>query len=325
MERLKNTRFSVIIPTFEAESTIDRCIESILGQSHAEFEILIIDDASADGTRDRVAAFEDPRIRFIAKDVNGGPADCRNIGLDEATGEFIVFVDADDWLDPEFLSSVAKKLNGRSDLDYVITRYRLVGAQGAVMDAQSPNLEKPLETFLHDRIVSSVWAKAFKADPIRLQRIRFPAIRYMEDSAFNVRFLLSTSGAAFAEEAVYNYSKLQSSATTRPFDAATIEQIERGLWETQKVLAEAAYHRPDLADARAIRMLLLQGIFRLVADYHSGSSLSFATVFRKQMANQFSFASILRQPELRLRDKTLIMGFYAAPRLAIKLLAWVRG
>jgi glycosyltransferase involved in cell wall biosynthesis len=304
---------------FNAEGTIERCLRSILDQSGPSFEIIAVDDASTDATVERVRAIADPRLSLVELPENAGPSACRNAGLGAAAGELIVFVDADDWLDPHYLERLADAAT--PGLDYVIARYQLVSSGSSVLDAQSPDLEAPLESFLADRIVSSVWAKAFRAEPIRRHGIRFPEVRYMEDSAFNVAFLLASRGAAFADAAVYNYSKLGGSATTRPFDDAAVQQIETGLAATNDVLDSAGYERPRLIEARAIRMLLLQGIFRLAADERTGRATGFWREFRRQMTRRFPLSTIAPQPFLRPRDKALIAAFYSAPATTIRLLA----
>lgn len=89
-------RISVIIPTFNAEATVDKAIRSVLEQDFAPHEILIVDDCSEDGTLERVRQFEDDRIEVIALEENVGPGAARNVGLERASGEFVAFLDADD-------------------------------------------------------------------------------------------------------------------------------------------------------------------------------------------------------------------------------------
>lgn len=93
-------KISIIVPAFNAESTIARCIDSILKQTLTEFELIIIDDGSADRTSEICAAYGDDRIHYYRKE-NGGPSSARNMGLSLARGEYIGFVDADDGIVPE--------------------------------------------------------------------------------------------------------------------------------------------------------------------------------------------------------------------------------
>lgn len=98
-------RISVIVPVYNAECYIVDCVESILAQSYKEFELLLIDDGSQDksGMICDAYADKDQRVKVIHKE-NGGVSSARNLGLSIATGEYVTFVDSDDWIDQEFLT-----------------------------------------------------------------------------------------------------------------------------------------------------------------------------------------------------------------------------
>ena len=93
---------SIIIPAYDAEEYIGRCLESVLGQSYRTIEVIVVDDGSTDGTGAicREAAARDGRLRVVTQ-ANGGPARARNAGLEQARGAWVMFVDADDELDRE--------------------------------------------------------------------------------------------------------------------------------------------------------------------------------------------------------------------------------
>ena len=99
-----NALISVIVPVYNAESYLSDCLESLTRQTHRELEILVVDDGSADNSAALCEEWEkkDERIRLIRKE-NGGVSSARNRGLDEAQGEYVAFVDADDWILPEML------------------------------------------------------------------------------------------------------------------------------------------------------------------------------------------------------------------------------
>ena len=116
---------SVIIPCYNAEGTIGRCINSVLSQSFESFEILVVDDASSDGTLSRVESYDDPRLRILELESNSGsPAGPRNVGLREARGSFVAFLDSDDFWNPEKLLKqieFMKESNCRfSCTDYIV-------------------------------------------------------------------------------------------------------------------------------------------------------------------------------------------------------------
>lgn len=107
----ENVCISVIIPVYKAESVLSRCVDSILNQSYRNFELLLIDDGSPDrsGNLCDEYANQDNRIRVIHQE-NGGVSSARNRGLEEAKGDYLLFVDSDDWILPDYFSSIQSYL-----------------------------------------------------------------------------------------------------------------------------------------------------------------------------------------------------------------------
>ena len=103
-------QFSVIIPTYQRASTIHLTIESVLAQTFQDFEILVMDDGSTDGTDQVIAGFESTKIRYSWEGNSGGPARPRNRGIELAKGDWVCFLDADDLWHPEKLETVSKIL-----------------------------------------------------------------------------------------------------------------------------------------------------------------------------------------------------------------------
>lgn len=93
---------SVIIPVYNGERTIKRCVNSVLAQSYKDFELILVDDGSTDGTSILLDSFDDSRV-VVAHKVNGGVSSARNHGLDIAKGEYISFIDADDVVEENYL------------------------------------------------------------------------------------------------------------------------------------------------------------------------------------------------------------------------------
>ena len=90
---------SIIIPTYNTEKYIEKCIQSVLEQTYTDYEIIIVDDCSTDNSMDVVARFKDPRIKVIKNEINRGPSYSRNRGIQLSKGDFIALLDSDDWWD----------------------------------------------------------------------------------------------------------------------------------------------------------------------------------------------------------------------------------
>lgn len=113
-----NIFFSVVIPTYNRSGVLKRAIESVLAQSLSNFEILVMDDGSTDNTSAVVEAFNDPRITYEWDKNFGGPARPRNRGIAKAKGEWVCFLDADDWWKPNKLQICSEHINNGVDLIY---------------------------------------------------------------------------------------------------------------------------------------------------------------------------------------------------------------
>ena len=112
---------SVIIPVYGVETTLDRCVESVLGQRMSDMEVILVDDGSPDRCPQMCDewAQRDSRIKVIHKE-NGGLSDARNAGLDIATGDFLTFVDSDDWIDDGLYSQLLQQMGDNDLQEYSI-------------------------------------------------------------------------------------------------------------------------------------------------------------------------------------------------------------
>lgn len=104
--------FTVLIPTYDRCELLPRAVSSVLAQTHRDFELLVVDDASPDATREVVAAVDDPRVVYVRRSTNGGPGATRNTGLAAARGQWITLLDDDDEYLPDFLQATHRTISG---------------------------------------------------------------------------------------------------------------------------------------------------------------------------------------------------------------------
>lgn len=162
---MSDPKISVIIPVYNAESTLRRCVDSVLAQSFTDFECLLINDGSQDRSGeicDEYAA-KDSRIRVFHKE-NGGVSSARNLGLDNATGEWIAFVDSDDWVGEKYLESFLY----HSDADIVVMDGYFNCLPDNIEEISLPGLLSfrtagdVIARYLDNPIIKTPWAKLFK-------------------------------------------------------------------------------------------------------------------------------------------------------------------
>lgn len=180
---------SIIIPAYNAAKTIVRCVESILSQTYYDWELIIIDDGSADNTIDVCKSFQDERIRVYHKE-NGGVSSARNYGLTYAKGEYIAFVDADDYLEPMYL----EHLYQGCEFDLSITGFcydkELEKSNLLLELVDKSSIAKLLSCLINADQLCYPWGRLFKRSVIEQNHIRFnEKMRFAEDNVFNWEYL----------------------------------------------------------------------------------------------------------------------------------------
>jgi len=203
---------SVVIPMYNSVSTIERCLTSVMRQLYKDTEIIVIDDGSTDHGADVVLelAFGDDRIRYIRQE-NGGPSRARNRGLDEANGEWICFVDSDDAIEEDYLSSLYDCIR-ETDCDIVMCGFRAVTGDRSenwllsesAMASLKGNLREDLVTLRC--YVSSPCMKIFRKDRIEELHLRFREDMVLaEDRYFNNHYYTKCNTVGFINRPLYVY------------------------------------------------------------------------------------------------------------------------
>lgn len=209
---MDKNRISIIIPVYNAEDFLDKCLESVLGQGFTSYEVLLIDDGSTDSSPlicDRYSA-TDPRFRVIHKK-NGGVSSARNAGINLAKGEYLMFVDSDDELLPDALDVMMRGVSGE---DLVLGGYT-ASIGGVPRKENSPSYtrsykEKEMAGFFDDNIIRNCdmldapWAKLFKRKAVG--NLRFcEELNYAEDKLFVFSFFSRCTSAYTCSEPIYVY------------------------------------------------------------------------------------------------------------------------
>lgn len=183
---INNARISVIVPVYKVESYLRQCVDSIINQTYKNLEILLVDDGSPDNCPqicDEYAS-NDQRIKVIHKH-NGGQSEARNKALDIATGDYISFVDSDDWLAPNMYETLMSKISEKTCDIGMCARYVVTGKKITVDSALSEDMiktkEEVMPIILKDIIGSQPWDKIYKKE--LWDGIRFPVGRVYEDIA----------------------------------------------------------------------------------------------------------------------------------------------
>lgn len=221
---MPSPEISVIVPVYNTEKYLRRCVDSILAQTYTDFELLLVDDGSTDGSGaicDEYAAL-DPRVRVFHKP-NGGVSSARNFGLDHARGQWITFADSDDKMCEAHLEDLAKY----SQYDFRANDYRCNNDELPHDSLPDKNYSEEVEigeciaTYFNQHF-RMPWGKRFRADAINKYNIRFnTAITIGEDLIFNLEYLNHVSSISLSSYIGIIYSRDNENSLTRDTDKYT--------------------------------------------------------------------------------------------------------
>lgn len=209
-----NPKISVIIPVYNVEKYLNRCLDSVIKQSYQNLEIILVDDGSTDNSSkicDEYAQ-KDKRIVVLHKE-NGGLSDARNKGLDICTGNYISFIDSDDWLENGFYEYVYQNLENN---DLLIFNYYLSNDKKKKLIKYRDidlNLKKEecISELIKANIQSYAWNKVYKIN--LFANIRFPKGKNYEDQAIMHLIIDKCQKIKYCNKAFYNYYQNPKSIT----------------------------------------------------------------------------------------------------------------
>ncbi len=218
---------SIILPLYNSEDTLRRCVDSVLGQLYKDFELILVDDGSTDtsGAICDEYAKQDDRITVIHKE-NTGVSDSRNCALEEAKGQYVEFIDSDDWVTPECTDLMVRSLED-NDCDMVISDfYRVSGKRLSRKGNIEPGGKLDIEEFASfmmkapaDFYYGVLWNKLYKREIIEAHHLRMDrTIDWCEDFMFNLEYLLHVDQIYALRIPLYYYVKTKGSLSDPGMD-----------------------------------------------------------------------------------------------------------
>ena len=216
---------SIIVPIYNAEAYLAMCIDSIIGQTLTNLEIILVDDGSQDASLSICKAYEakDARIRVVTQS-NSGVSAARNKGMSLATGEYLGFVDPDDWIEPEMFEQMYNRIREEA-YPICMSNYYKDDKRSSILKrlkikptTQALNKEEVIEHIIanmvgsegffrsYHYIMGCVWRCLYKRSFIEAHHITFNTeVKVMEDLVFNIQALLKSEGLTLTKGAWYHY------------------------------------------------------------------------------------------------------------------------
>lgn len=253
-------KVSVIVPVYNAEKAIERCIRSILDQEYKDLECIAVDDGSKDSSAeilDRLAK-EDERLKVIHKE-NGGVSKARNTALEAVHGEYVQFLDADDWIPTDSTKLLVRALE-ESNADLTVGYfYRVVGEnvaiQGSIASTNPLSLQEYAQLMMvtpADYYYGVLWNKLYKAEIFKKYDLKMDEnVRFAEDFIFNLEYLLHVEKIMPLKAPVYYYVKTEGSLVSQGMSFSKLYQMKTNVFTYynnfyKNVLDEEEYRKDRL-------------------------------------------------------------------------------
>lgn len=326
---------SMIVPVYNSEKTLSRCIDSILNQTYRDFELILLNDGSTDTSGEICDAYakRDSRVRVVHKE-NTGVSDTRNRGIDLARGEYLQFLDSDDWITPDATALFVRTAT-EQQCDMVISQfYRVIGEhvsqKGAIdedglMDRSTyanHMMQKPADFYY-----GVLWNKFYKRSIITEHRLRMDqSISWCEDFMFNLEYVRHTQTIYAMKVPVYYYVKTKGSLVSQGMSMKKMIRMKRTVFTCHNdfykdVFDEAEYEKRriqiyrfliEAAGDGEVAPLILPGSYRLGAERTSVSTAVqegegfFFDIYRERKLQERLFDAIALKNELQVADIKLL-------------------
>ena len=327
---------SLIVPVYNVEDYLKRCVDSILSQTYCEFELILVDDGSKDGSGSICDEYAkaDHRIRVIHKE-NGGLSSARNAGIDASNGIYLFFVDSDDWLTEDALECVVSVMK-KTNADIVSASYQLTDGTDRA-EAQDNNcsihimdrnqaLKYYMLSGMSQRIADfSVCAKLYKRE--MFDNVRFPEGQLYEDGATNLKIIMSVGKYVKCEKAIYYYFQGRNSIVNSKFR----KKVHNDLMLVGKQYVELVKDEPDdiklLAEQKRARAYL-SSMIRIVfygIDNTEANWKDTIKVIQSGLRRNYILLMKSPMPLNRKIPMTILAIDYRIPMLMMKCLRKVKG
>ncbi len=255
-----NSLVSVLMPSYNAAATIPTALASLFAQSYGDWECIVVDDGSSDGTRDLVLATKDSRVRYLRLERNRGRGGARQVALDNAKGDLIAFLDADDWYYPWKLEQQNAILRDHPELAVLSTgevvvernelrRVRLSGASAGSVKPRKWARPSPLPFSFPPTLMQASLAKEYRFDP---------SLRLAEDFDYMMNLVLG-KWYAVVPEVLYAYSE---------YDSVTLEKVRASLTLNRQTVRTFRDRFPLSSRTRCLEAIAKSGLYAVA--HHLG-------------------------------------------------------
>lgn len=286
---------SIVVPVYNTENYIGTCIESIIGQSYEALDIILVNNHSTDGSLQicREYAQKDKRIRVIDCVKNEGPGKAREIGYEQAKGEWICYVDSDDFLEPDTFEKISKYIKSNGDIyvfgflmcyenkqGHLISQESIVPKRQIATDAAE--IGKLVMEMEQQRVVPYMWNKVYRTDFLRQNPVEFVKTTLMEDFFYNMQAFSQAGHVEVCDYAFYHYR--------RPYQATLATVYRKDFFELSKQryrTYEDFLQKKGVEDQQYWQMAYVSYVKHLLACFSRDAGCRLSGKQRRELGRQY--------------------------------------
>lgn len=222
---------SIIIPIYNASKYLNQCLQSIINQSYKNFEVLLIDDGSTDNSKMICKKYlnKDKRFHYLYKH-NEGVSSARNLGLEHAKGEYIIFVDSDDYCDTNMLNEIVKQMDKNTLICFgYYQKFKNKNISMSINNCNNKELTKNIYTYIIDSesIGGYLWNKVFSTEIIKRHNIRFKNnVHFLEDMLFVIEYIKFINQVKYINLPLYYYRMRINSVSSDLFSKKNLSMLD---------------------------------------------------------------------------------------------------
>ena len=277
---------SIIITAYNAEKTIERCINSILENEYNDYEIIVINDGSSDKTEKVIELFASDKIKYFSKK-NTGVADSRNFGIEKAKGEYITFVDSDDYVSNNYFENLDKYL--KQGIDIIKRKATIINEK----NNEKTKIEGPVfdeitgeqafnELCFKDIYLDTLWSYIIKKSLFTENNLYFEPNKYHEDFGLLPLVILKAKSVVSTNDYVYYYVQTDGSIMRDSDDAKTIKKSKDVLYHYDNIIEQTEKYDISRKTKENVRIYCTNAILLKVKELKGKAQNDFIKELKKR-------------------------------------------
>lgn len=304
-------KISVIIPAFNVCDYLEQCVLSVLSQTHRDIEVILIDDGSKDSTPkvcDKLCE-EFAQVVVFHKS-NGGVSSARNVGILHATGDFIMFVDGDDWLEPTCLEEMLRLVNETNSEACSCNKYlknNIPQIATSLCTGKALQAQQVVKKHLHYGFIASPCLTLWKRDCVK-EVLFNEKIHTLEDWEYNFRCLTKIQTICILDGAYYHYRTVEGSASVSPLNSRKLTSLEISRYVDEYIES----NHLDLAEEAKYVPVFLSYHMLVIYSTQGGDSTS---VMKLRSFARNTLRKVMFNKQVDLKHKTYLLFASIHPAL----------